>query len=94
MLEIFFGVRQSAPGWMPRLQLGIRSQQGQRSNRCIFVLESSLGFLNSYRCYLNHSNYVCYAEYQKSDIEMLTKIVCRMLYLLWDRKIYFSQKKQ
>ena len=29
----------------------------------------------------------------KSDMEMLKRIVCGMLYLLWDRKIYFPPKK-
>ena len=30
---------------------------------------------------------------KRSDIEMLKIIFCGMIWLLWDRKMYFPQKK-
>ena len=42
MLDIFFGYDNVPQG---RLDFELRSQKGQRSNRCIFVLDSLLGFI-------------------------------------------------
>ena len=88
MLEIFLGVSQTTQGWIPRLKLRFKVSAGSMSDRCIFIAETLLEYFDLICMPSNISNPALSAEYQQSDVKVIIRIFCGILFFLNKQCIY------
>ena len=79
MLEIFFGYGKVPQGGCQARNFELRSQRGQRSNRCIFLHKIAIRYFKLlYKKYIFQSNNALYGENQRPDMYMSKRIVFGM----------------